>query len=108
MNNYQRRSEIDDIERALSRADPTLPRRMRALERADTLNVFVVFSLLATGAMLLTAGLATFSLGLWSAGGAALVISVLVDRWHQRRLRRARELPRLTSVQSPSGPRGNS
>ena len=78
MNNDQRILEIDDIERALLGEDPTLPKRMRALERTDTLNVFVVFSLLATGAVLLAVGLATLSFGVWTTGVAALIMSALV------------------------------
>lgn len=109
MNNDQRILEIDDIERALLGEDPTLPKRMRALERADTLNVFVVFSLLATGAVLLAVGLATLSFGVWTAGVAALIMSALVDQGHKRTLLRApATYEGLTSVQSARSTHWNS
>ena len=109
MNNDQRILEIDDIERALLGEDPTLPERMRALERTDTLNVFVVFSLLATGAVLLTVGLATLSFGVWTTGVAALVMSALVDQGHKRTLLGApTTYEGLTSVQSARGTPWNS
>ena len=105
MNNDQRILEIDDIERALLGDDPTLPERMRA----DTLTVFVVFSLLATGAVLLTAGLATLSFGVWSTGVDALVMSALVDQRHTRTLLGAPPTYEgLTSVQSARGTPWNS
>lgn len=79
--------EIDEVEAALRRDDPALSKRLRALESGSSLAVGAVFALLAIGAVLVTIGLATLSLAVWSTGVAAFAASFLVDRFRQRRHR---------------------
>ena len=87
MNNDRLVHEIDRIERALRRDDPLLVERFRQVQRRNTLNTVVVFSLLAMGAVLLTTGLATASFGTWGTGVIAFVAACLVDEAYRRQLR---------------------
>ena len=82
---------IDEIERALRRDDPAFLHRVQQLQRREMANVLTVLTLLASGAVLLTVGLATVSWPIWGAGLIALVASVLVDEHHKHSLDR---LPR--------------
>jgi hypothetical protein len=88
MNTDQLSRKLDEIEFALLREDPTFCRRWKALERSSALHALAVFSLLAVGAVLLATGLAVHSVPTWWAGGAALVLSLGVDRRFQRAVAR--------------------
>jgi hypothetical protein len=79
---------IAALECALSVEDPVFVRRLRQAHRRDALHALLVGTLLAIGAVLLTAGLATRSAVIWIIGIGALVISVVLDGAYQRRLRR--------------------
>jgi hypothetical protein len=81
---------ISELERALADEDPAFVTRVRRLQRGDTINIIVVFVLLAAGAVLLTVGLSLAALIPWLAGGASLVSAVLVDDHHRRTLRQQR------------------
>jgi hypothetical protein len=87
MNDEQVGRQIDDIERALRAEDPAFVHRVRNVQRKDAVNVLVVSVLLAVGAVLLTAGLATRALIPWLAGLVALIAAVLTDDHHKRTLR---------------------
>jgi hypothetical protein len=92
---------LEGIERALRREDPVFARQFRRTERRDTLNVVLVFALLASGTVLLTVGLAAVSIVAACTGAAAMVLSCLVERHHQRDLRRP---PRETLPARPRDP----
>lgn len=85
MNDEQVNAAIEDIERALVADDPDFARRVQVVQRNDAINFIAVFVLLAAGAVLLTAGLATHRWIPWSIGVAMLVFSVLVDDRHRHR-----------------------
>ena len=89
MNDDKITQTVDEIERELAHDDPAFVRRVGRLQRRDDTIVLSVFALLATGAVLLIAGLATGSWPAWAGGLFALVTSVLVDEHHKRSLRRA-------------------
>jgi hypothetical protein len=78
---------ISELERALAAEDPAFVTRVRRLQRGDSINVIVVFVLLAAGAVLLTVGVSLTALIPWLAGVASLVSAVLVDDHHKRTLR---------------------
>jgi hypothetical protein len=89
MNDDKVTQTVDEIERELAHDDPAFVRRVSRLQRRDDVTVLSVFALLATGAVLLIAGLATGSWPAWAAGLFALASSVAVDEHHKRSLRRA-------------------
>jgi len=97
MNNDRFTDAIDDIEACLRREDPAFVQRIRHLQRRDDLTTLTVFALMAVGAVLLIAGLATLSWPAWAAGLFALATSVVADEHHKRNLRR---LPRSSRAQS--------
>jgi Protein of unknown function (DUF3040) len=88
MNNDRFSEAIDHIECGLRREDPAFVQRIRHLERRDDMTALSVFALMAVGAVLLIAGLATLSWPAWAAGLFALVTSVVADEHHKRSLRR--------------------
>lgn len=79
---------MDDIERGLRREDPAFVRRLRHLQRRDDVAVLSAFVLLASGAVLLTVGLARGSWPTCVAGSAALAASVVVGDRRERVLGR--------------------
>jgi hypothetical protein len=87
MNEQQADEMFDELERELMVDDPELVHRMVRVERQDRVNVFIVFVLLAVGAVLLTMGIATADVIPWLAGVASLLTAVLVDNHHKRTLR---------------------
>jgi Protein of unknown function (DUF3040) len=90
MNDDQVSRAIERIEQELVHDDPAFVHRFSAARRAELCTAIAVFVLLASGAVLLTVGLATPS---WIAGGAGLltlVASVLVDEHHKHACRRTR------------------
>ena len=82
------RRQINDVERALWRDDPTLMLHVRRLQRLDTASVLTVFALLATGSVLVTVGAATSTITAGGAGIIAMAAACLIDRRHKRTLRR--------------------
>jgi hypothetical protein len=80
---------IDEIARALRSEDPALVSRFNASQRAEVATAITVVALLASGAVLLTLGLATLSWAAWFGGVGALLASVAVDERHKRVLRRS-------------------
>jgi hypothetical protein len=80
--------QVNDLERALWRADPTLMLRVRRLQRLDAAVVVTVFALLAAGSVLLTVGAATSTITAGGAGISAMAGACLINRRHQRTLRR--------------------
>jgi hypothetical protein len=97
MNNDRFTEAIGDIERGLRREDPAFVQRIRHLQRRDDLTAICVFALIAVGAVLLIAGLATLLWPAWAAGLFALASSVVADEHHKRNLRR---LPRSSRGRS--------
>jgi hypothetical protein len=87
--NDQVSGTINGIERELRSEDPAFVRRVHAIRRAEVANAFTVVALLASGAVLLAVGLATFSWAVWCAGVVALLASIAVDERHKRVLRRS-------------------
>lgn len=84
MNDDQVRRHIEEIERGLLADDAAFVGRLRGLWRVEIASVALVVVLLFGGAVLLTVGLATFSLPVWSAGLLALVTAIVIDE-HRRR-----------------------
>jgi hypothetical protein len=80
--------EIDELEQNLRREDPGLVKQFRELDRARTRNEVTVFSLLAVSAVLLAIALAVRSPVAGLGGVGAYLASFVVDRRHQRTLRR--------------------
>jgi hypothetical protein len=80
--------QIDEIERALRREDPALLKRVRRLQRRDTMSALTVFALLAGGAVLVTAGLATTTAAVLGIGVAAMLTAGVIDHCYRRALRR--------------------
>jgi TRAP-type mannitol/chloroaromatic compound transport system permease large subunit len=76
------------LEQALAEDDPGLSRRLDRLERRTAWHFATVFVLLVLGTVLIAAGLGTASAPAWLGGVGALVLSVVVDRWNEWRLRR--------------------
>ena len=87
-NNDLLRRQIEDVELAFRREDPSFVRRFRRLQRSETLRVLTVFSFIAVGAVLMTVGLATSSVVATSLGIAAMLTGCLVEIRHRRVLRR--------------------
>ena len=81
------RRQINDLERALWRDDPTLMLQIRRLQRLDTASVLTVFTLLATGSVLVTVGAATSTITAGGAGIITMAAACLIDRRHKRTLR---------------------
>jgi hypothetical protein len=80
--------EIDELERNLRREDPALVKQFRRLDGARRRNEVTVFSLLAVSAVLLAIALAVRSPVAGLGGVGAYLASFVVDRRHQRTLRR--------------------
>ncbi|MGH9243889.1 MAG: DUF3040 domain-containing protein [Acidimicrobiales bacterium] len=80
------RHALEEMERGLEADDPAYLHRLRCLERHEALIAAAMFALLAAGAVLLTVGLATFTVAAWVGGLVALAAAVLVDRRHHRNL----------------------
>lgn len=72
--------QIDEIERHLRIEDPALVRRVAQRRRREAAQAIAVFALLASSAVLLTAGLATLSPVVYCAGAAAFLAAFLADR----------------------------
>jgi hypothetical protein len=87
MNEQQVDARLDELEQELMVDDPAFVHRMVRVERHDKVNVVIVFVLLAVGAVLLTAGIATALVIPWLAGVASLLTALLVDGHHRRTLR---------------------
>ena len=83
------RRQIDQVEQALWREDPALMLQVRRLQRIDTATVLTVFALLATGSVLVTVGAATSTIAAGGSGVIAMVAACVIDRRHQRALRRS-------------------
>lgn len=84
MNDEQVGRVIDDLERTLVVDDPVFVRHFHKVYRCEAINVVVVSSLLAVGAVLLAVGLATAALIPCAIGVAAFVGAVVVDERHKR------------------------
>ncbi|MGH9214444.1 MAG: DUF3040 domain-containing protein [Acidimicrobiales bacterium] len=84
MNDDQISHAIQRIEQGLADDDPSFVQRFRAVRRAEACTVLAVFLLLATGAVLVTVGLAVPSWIAWGAGLLAFAASVAVDEHHKR------------------------
>jgi hypothetical protein len=82
------RQQIDEIERALRREDPALLKRLRRLQRHDTMYALTVFAFLAGGAVLVTVGLATTTAAVFGIGVAAMLTAGVLDHRYRRALRR--------------------
>lgn len=76
------------IELDLTQDDPTFIRRVRGQARAERGNVAIVFALLVATALLLAAGLATYSWSAFVAGAVAFNAAFAVDDRHRGRLAR--------------------
>lgn len=72
--------QIDEIERHLRIEDPALVRRVAQRRRREAAQAIAVFTLLASSAVLLTAGLANLSPVVYCAGVAAFLAAFLADR----------------------------
>jgi hypothetical protein len=83
--------EIERLERGLGADDPAFLRRFDAVRRADMVNVITVFTLLTTGVVFLTVGLATASWPAWALGFGAFAACFVVDGHHKQTLRRPPE-----------------
>jgi hypothetical protein len=90
MNDEEVGRAIAAFESALRMDQSGLPRRFDRLARRHAVNAVVVAALLAIGAVLLTLAVGAASFTLWALAFGALGLSLVVDRTHQRRLRRAR------------------
>jgi hypothetical protein len=88
MDDDQVERTIAEVERGLAHDDPALLKRFRAVHRAEIATVIAVFSLLATGTVLLTVGLAIISWPAWVTGILAFAASIAIDEHHKRSLRR--------------------
>lgn len=78
--------------------------QVRRLQRIDTASVLTVFALLATGSVLVTVGAATSTIAAGAAGVLAMAAACLIDRRHQRALRRPpRDDTNSDRVGRPSG-----
>ena len=98
------RRQINDLERALWREDPTLMLQVRRRHRIDPASVMTVFALLAAGSVLVTVGAATSTIAAGAAGVLAMAAACLIDRLHQRALRRPpRDDTNSARVGRPSG-----
>ena len=98
------RRQIDEIERALWREDPTFLLQVRRLQRVDTAYVLTVFALLAAGSVLVTIGAATSSLAAGCVGVIAMVAACLIDRRRQHALSRSpRDDTNPDRVDRPTG-----
>jgi hypothetical protein len=75
-------------EQSLAEDDPVFLKRFRAQYRAEIATVITVFTLLATGTVLLTVGFATASWAAWTAGVLAFLASFAVDEHHKHTVRR--------------------
>jgi small-conductance mechanosensitive channel len=76
------------VEQGLAQDDPVFLKRFHAHYRAEIATVVTVFVLLATGAVLLTVGVATTSWVVWVAGVVAFLASFAVDEHHKHSVRR--------------------
>ena len=79
---------IHEIELGLAKDDPTFVRRVRRPARAERTNTTIVVVLLVTAAVLLAAGLATYSWFALMAGGLSFAVASLLDDRHRHRLAR--------------------
>ena len=80
--------QLAEIERALRREDPTFLKRLRRLRCNEVVNVLTVFGLLASGAVLVTVGLATASVTVCSIAITAMLTACFIDRRYHQALRR--------------------
>jgi hypothetical protein len=76
------------VEQGLAQDDPAFLKRFHAHYRAEIATVITVFILLASGAVLLTVGVATASWAIWVAGVVAFLASFAVDEHHKHAVRR--------------------
>jgi Protein of unknown function (DUF3040) len=83
------REAIEEVEHGLARDDPAFVRRVRNHCRAEMATAMSVFLLLATGAVLMTVGLATPSWPTWLAGILAFLASFGANALHERTLHRS-------------------
>lgn len=63
--------------------------QVRRVQRIDTASVLAVFALLAGGSVLATIGAATSTIALGGAGVITMAAACLIERRHQRALRRS-------------------
>jgi Protein of unknown function (DUF3040) len=77
---------IDEVEQGLAHDDPVFVRRVRNRCRAEVASALTVILLLATGAILLTAGFATLSWPVWLSGVLAFLGSFAANALHERTL----------------------
>jgi hypothetical protein len=83
------RRQIYDVEQALWREDPAFMSQVRRLQRVDTAYVLTIYALLAAGSVLFTVGVATSTIVAGGVGVLAMAAACLIDRRHQRALRRS-------------------
>jgi hypothetical protein len=83
------RQAIEEVERGLADDDPAFVRRVRKHCRIECATALAVFLLLATGAVMLTVGLATPSWPIWMGGIMAFLGSFAVNALHERTLQRS-------------------
>lgn len=83
------REAIEEVEHGLAHDDPAFVRRIRRQCRVEMATALSVFVLLATGAVLLTVGLATPSWPTWVAGILAFLASFVANALHERTLQRS-------------------
>jgi hypothetical protein len=88
----------------LWREDPAFMLQVRRLQRVDTAYVLMTFALLAAGSVLFAVGAATSTAAAGGVGVIAMAAACLIDRRHQRALRRPpRDDTHADRVDRPTG-----